>query len=74
MRVSYKKLWIMCAEKEMSKNELRKHAGISPATFTKMRKNEDVSLSVLKKIAEVMNCNAGDMMDFVPDGSAKDAE
>lgn len=65
MRVSYKKLWVMCAEREMSKAELRKRAGISPATFTKMRKNQEVALAVLMKIAEVMDCNAGDMMDFI---------
>lgn len=65
MRVSYKKLWVMCAEREMSKAELRKRAGISPATFTKMRKNQEVALAVLLKIAEVMDCNAGDMMDFI---------
>lgn len=67
MKVSYKKLWIMCAEREMSKAELRKRAGLSSATFTKLRKNEEVTLTVILKIAEVMQCNAGEMMDFIPD-------
>ena len=64
MQVSYKKLWIMCAEREMSKAELRKKAGLSSATFTKLRKNQEVNLSVLLKIADVMSCDAGDMMEF----------
>jgi DNA-binding Xre family transcriptional regulator len=51
----------------MSKADLRKKAGLSSATFTKLRKNQEVNLSVLLKIADVMNCNAGDMMDFVND-------
>lgn len=67
MKVTYKKLWILCAEKEMSKAELRKQAGLSSATFTKLRKNQEVTVGVLLKIAEVMQCNAGDMMDFIPD-------
>lgn len=67
MQVSYKKLWVMCAEREMSKADLRKKAGLSSATFTKLRKNQEVNLSVLLKIAEVMGCNAGDMMDFLKD-------
>ena len=67
MKVSYRKLWILCAEKEISKGELRKQAGVSSATFTKLRKNQEVALSVLMKIAEVMDCNIGDMMDFVKD-------
>ena len=78
MKVSYKKLWILCAEKEISKAELRKRAGLSSATFTKLRKNQEVTLSVMLKIAEVMQCNAGDMMDFLPDDkvipSEEDAE
>ena len=65
MTISYKKLWIMCAEKEMSKAELRRQAGLSPATLTKLRRNQTVSMEVLMKIAEVMDCNIGDMMDFL---------
>ncbi|WP_316631098.1 helix-turn-helix transcriptional regulator [uncultured Ruminococcus sp.] len=65
MKVSYKKLWVLCAEQELSKAELRKRAGLSSATFTKLRKNQEVNLTVLLKIADVMNCNAGDMMDFI---------
>lgn len=67
MRVSYKKLWALCVEKEMTKSDLRKQAGISSATLTKLSKNQKVNLSILLKIAEVMNCNAGDMMDFIQD-------
>ena len=62
MKVSYKKLWVMLAEREMSKAELRKLAGIAPATFTKLRRNQEVALSVLLKIADVMNCDAADRM------------
>lgn len=65
MTISYKKLWIMLAENEMSKAELRRRAGLSPATFTKLRRNQPMSMEVLMKIAEVMDCNIGDMMDFV---------
>ena len=67
MKVSYKKLWVMLAEREVSKAELRKLAGIAPATFTKLRRNQEVALSVLLKIADVMNCDAGEMMTFVKD-------
>lgn len=65
MKVNFKKLWVLCAEREMSKAELRKKAGLSSATFTRLRKNEEVNLSVILKIADVLDCNAGDMMDFV---------
>ena len=67
MKVSYRKLWILCAEREISPAELRKKTGIASATFTKLRKNQEVNLSVLLRIAEELNCDAGDMMEFVPD-------
>lgn len=70
MKVTYKKLWVLCAEREMSKAELRKRAGLSSATFTKLRKNQEVNLSILLKIADVMNCNAGEMMDFIRDNTS----
>ena len=65
MTISYKKLWVMLAQQEMSKAELRRLAGLSPATFTKLRRNQPVSMEVLLKIAQVMDCNIGDMVDFV---------
>lgn len=71
MRVSYKKLWVMLAEREMSKAELRKLAGIAPATFTKLGRNQEVALSVLLKIAEVLDCDAGDIMSFIKDKELK---
>ena len=74
MKVNFKKLWVLCAEREMSKAELRKKAGLSSATFTRLRKNEEVNLSVILKIADVLGCNAGDMMDFVKEEASSQNE
>ena len=71
MKVSYKKLWVMLAEREMSKAELRKLAGIAPATFTKLGRNQEVALSVLLRIAEVVDCDAGDIMSFIKETEQK---
>lgn len=73
MKVSYKKLWYLCVEHDIGKAELRKRTGLSSATFTKLRRNQEVNLSVLLKIADVLQCNAGDMMDFVADIDDTDA-
>ncbi len=67
MKVSYKKLWILLAQREMSKAGLRKRTGIAPAAFTKLRHNQEVALSVFLKIADVPDCDAGDIMSFVKD-------
>lgn len=42
MNISYKKLWKLIINKDMTNVEVRKATGISPATFTKLKKNEMV--------------------------------
>lgn len=65
MRMSYKKLWIMLVEKEISQATLRKDLNIATGTMTKMRRNEEVALSVLLRICEYLDCNIGDICDVV---------
>ena len=67
MEVSYKKLWKILIDRDMSKTDLRLKAGISTMALAKLGKNENVSMDVLKKICKVLNCNIGDIMDLVPD-------
>ena len=64
----------MYAERKMSKAELWRRTGISNATFIKLRKNEEVILVVVLKIAEVMQRNAGDMMDFIKEDMSAQEE
>lgn len=65
MRMSYKKLWIMLVEKEISQATLRKDLSIATGTMTKLRKNEEVALSVLLRICEYLDCNIGDICEAV---------
>lgn len=65
MRISYKKLWIRLAEKEISPATMRKDLSIATGTMTKLRKNEEVALSVLLRICEYLECNIGDICDAV---------
>ncbi len=65
LSVSYKKLWILLIDKKMSKADLRRAADIASNTLTKLRRDEEVSMTVLKKICECLNCNIGDICDFV---------
>ena len=60
MGVSYKKLWLMLVEKNMSKADLRRAADISPSTLTKLNKNEYISLAILARIGQALNCDIGD--------------
>lgn len=65
MEISYKKLWILLIEKNISPATLRKDLNIATGTMTKLRRNEDVALSVLLRICEYLDCNIGDICDAV---------
>lgn len=65
MSVSYNKLWKLLIDRKMSKAELRKQAGIAPNTLTKLNRDEEVSLSVLKKICNTLKVDIGDVMEFL---------
>ena len=67
MAVSYKKLWKLLIDKDMTAVELREKTGIAPNTITKLRRNEEVSMSVLVKICTALNANIGDIMDMIPE-------
>ena len=67
METSYKKLWKLLIDLDMSKTDLRLKAGISTMALAKLGKNENVSLDVLKKICKALDCNIGDIMDIVPE-------
>ena len=65
MRVSYNKLWKLLVDKKMSKADLRKAVDIAPNT--KMRKDGEVSMSVLLKIATYLDCDISEICEFVKD-------
>ena len=65
MKISYKKLWVQLAEKEIPQAMFRKDLNIATGTMTKMRRNEEVALSVLLRICEYLDCNIGDICDAV---------
>lgn len=65
MAISYNKLWKLLIDKKMSKADLRKAAGIAPNTMTRLRRDEEVTLTVLKKICETLDADIGDIMEFV---------
>ena len=51
----------------MSKADLRKAAGIAPNTMTRLRRDEEVTLTVLNKICTALGADIGDIMEFLPE-------
>lgn len=55
----------MLIEKDISPATLRKDLNIASGTMTKLRRNEEVALSVILRICEYLDCNIGDICDAV---------
>ena len=64
MKISYKKLWKLLIEKDITPVNLRKKLNIATGTMTKLRKNEEVALSILIRICEYLDCDIGDICGF----------
>ena len=71
MAVSYKKLFHMLIDRNITVAELQKEAGYSANISTRMRRDEPVSLDSLEKICRVLDCKVDDIVEFVPDEEDK---
>ena len=68
MAVSYNCLWKLLVDKKMSKADLRRASGVAPNTMTKLRRDEEVTLTVLGKICKALDVDYGDIMEYVDKG------
>lgn len=54
--ISYKPLFKLLLERDMTKTELREAIGFSTSTLAKMSKNEYVSLEIIDNICLFLDC------------------
>ena len=66
MAISYKKLWKLLIDKDMTAVDLRQATGIAPNTMTRLRRDEEVTLTVLNRICSTLEVDIGDIMEFLP--------
>lgn len=66
MKISYKKLWMMLIQKDITKPQLRRDLSLATGTMSKLNKNEDVALSILLRICKYLNCDIGDICEAIP--------
>ena len=67
MRISYKKLWVLLIQKDISKATLRKDVGLSTGTMSKLNKGEEVALTVLMRLCDYLDCDIGDICEVLRD-------
>lgn len=65
MKISYKKLWVMLIQRDITKVTLRQDLGIAAGTMSKLNKGEEVALSILLRICDYLDCDIGDICEAV---------
>ena len=63
-------MWKLLVDKRMSKADLRKAAGISPNTMTRLWRDEAVNFVILERICKALDCDFGDMMQYIEETEA----
>ncbi|MBC8610792.1 Predicted transcriptional regulator [uncultured Ruminococcus sp.] len=66
MPISYEKLFELMEKKGIKKYDLRK-AGISPTIVDRLVKNNDVNTSTIARLCKLLECQPGDIMEYVKD-------
>lgn len=67
MSVSYKKLFKLLIDLNMKKKDLKESAGIGNSTMTKLANDENVTVEVMAKICNALNCKLDDIVEILPD-------
>ena len=63
--ISYKPLFMLLLERNMTKTQLRQAVGFSTATLAKMSKNEYISLETVENICKYLDCNIENVIEFI---------
>ncbi len=64
MGVTYKKLWKLLIDKKLTASDIREQTKLSSCTMSKLRHDEPVNITVLLKIATVLNCDISNICEF----------
>ena len=67
MAISYNKMWKLLIDKGMKRKDLKEQASVSQNVMARLGKNQAVNMETLEKIWDVLNCDIGDVMEFVRD-------
>lgn len=67
MKFSYKPLWKLLIDKDMTNKELMEKAKISKSTLHKLRNDKNVTTDVLLRICTELNCDVSNIVECVED-------
>ena len=62
--ISYKKLWKLLIDKDLNKQDLKRISGVSTTSIAKLSKGENITMDVLLKICNALDCGINDILDM----------
>lgn len=65
MAFSYKPLWKLLIDRDMTKKQLMQATGISKSTMDKMARGEQVSLDIIDRICNYFDCDVSSIMEHI---------
>ena len=65
MAFSYKPLWKLLIDKEMTKKQLMEATKISKSTMDKMARGEQVSLDIIDRICTYFKCDVKEILEHL---------
>lgn len=65
--MKYNKLFALLAIRGMKKSDLVEKKVISSPTLAKLSKGESITTTVLCKICDFLECQPGDIMEYIKD-------
>lgn len=69
--ISYKKLFELMEQKGIKKRELREKYNISPTIINRLNNNSNVAVDTIMYLCEILNCQPGDILEYIPDETLK---
>ena len=67
MSVSYAKLFALMEAKGIKKIDLRNKYKFNPKTVDRLTKNISVTVDTIMELCEILDCQPGDIMEYVKD-------
>jgi len=67
MKITYDPLWSLLNTKQLNKQELKNICSFSNTTIYKLSNNKNVSIEILARICEKLDCQINDLVRYIPE-------
>lgn len=74
MTISYNRLWKLLIDRGINKTQLRDMVGFSNQTLSRLSKNHNISMEVLDRICNCLDCEIEDIIEHIKEKGDSNSE